>query len=485
MINTMRKFLLFFVVMIFFVPQEILAGETFDYNGINYKINGDNTTVSVATNKGLTGEVVIPGTVVYNKKYYSVTSIDSNAFRWECTGLTSITIPSSVTSIGSYAFEGCTGLTSIIVDKNNQVYDSRNNCNAIIKTATNTLLYGCKNTWIPNSVTSIGSQAFERCTGLTSIVIPISVSSIGSYVFSCCSGLTSIEIPSSVTSIGDSPFLGCTGLASIIVDKNNQVYDSRNNCNAIIETATNKLLCGCKNTTIPDDVTIIRNQAFEGCTGLNSINIPNKVTSIERSAFSGCSGLTSITIPSSVILIDDFAFSGCIVLPSITIPSSVTSIGALAFSGCWGLKSMEILSNDTSIGWSAFQECTELRSVTSMIKDPTKEDLDPTKFLDENLDYDNCKLIVPCDKITVYQNAEGWKKFKNIDCRIVSADSQSAEHEFKDMVYVQDKNIMVEGLSSDNYSIYNTAGKQVSNPVPASGVYVVKVGDEAVKVMVK
>ena len=88
----MRKFLLFFVVMIFFVPQEILAGETCDYNGINYKINGDNTTVSVATNKGLTGEVVIPGTVVYNKKYYSVTSIYSNAFRWECTGLTSITI---------------------------------------------------------------------------------------------------------------------------------------------------------------------------------------------------------------------------------------------------------------------------------------------------------------------------------------------------------------------------------------------------------
>ena len=266
----------------------------------------------------------------------SVTIIGEYAF-FSCTSLTSITIPDSVTSIGRGVFSGCTGLTSIAVDENNTVYDSRNNCNAIIETATNTLIFGCKNTDIPNGVTSIGNDAFGGYSGLTNVTIPDSVMIIGEYAFSGCIGLTSITIPDSVTSIGESAFFRCTGLTSIAVDENNTVYDSRNNCNAIIETATNTLIFGCKNTDIPNGVTSIGNDAFGDCSGLTNVIIPDSVTSIGDRAFSGCTGLTSITIPDSVTSIVYGAFWGCSVLTSITIPDSITSIEWRAFQECTGL----------------------------------------------------------------------------------------------------------------------------------------------------
>ena len=149
-------------------------------------------------------------------------------------------------------------------------------------------------------MTSIGDYAFSSCSGLTSITIGNSVTSIGYEAFFCCSGLTSITIPNSVTSIGEEAFSYCDGLQSLIVDKGNQKYDSRNDCNAIIETQSNILIAGCKNTTIPNSVTSIESWAFDRCKSLTSITIPNSVTSIGWGAFASCSGLTSLTIGNSV-----------------------------------------------------------------------------------------------------------------------------------------------------------------------------------------
>ena len=266
----------------------------------------------------------------------------------ECPGLTSIVIPNSVTEVGVLAFMDCPGLTSIVVESGNLRYDSRNNCNAIIETASNKLIAGCKNTIIPNSVTEIGYGAFAYCDGLTGIDIPNSVTKIGEYAFDCCSGLTGIVIPNSVAEIGRDAFDFCPGLISIVVESGNPRYDSRNNCNAIIESASNTLFVGCKNTIIPNSVTSIGDWAFAGCDGLTSIDIPNSVTSIGDCAFLGCDGLTSIDIPNSVTSIGDNAFTDCIGLASIVIPNSLTEVDDFAFAECTGLTDVYCYIADPS-----------------------------------------------------------------------------------------------------------------------------------------
>ncbi len=306
----------------------------------------------------------------------SVTSIGDAAFYY-CSGLTSITIPNSVTSIGYSAFEGCSGLTSID---------------------------------IPNSVTSIGSYAFNGCSGLTSITIPNSVTSIGDYALSFCSGLTSIDIPNSVTSIGTFAFGRTENVTTITVDKMNQFYDSRDNCKAIIETRTNTLIAGCKNTIIPNSVTSIGDYAFFFCSGLTSITIPNSVTSIGNYAFEYCSGLTSITIPNSVTSIGDAAFQGCSGLTSIEIPSGVTSIGRYAFESCTGLTSITIPNSVTSIGDYAFSGCTGLTSIKVSWSRPLSI---PTKTF-EYIDKTNCILYVPKGTSAMYMSAPVWINFVNI-----------------------------------------------------------------------
>ena len=311
----------------------------------------------------------------------SVTRIGNYAFR-SCYNLTSIEIPNSVTSISNTAFNACSGLTSMKVLSGNPVYDSRNNCNAIIETDSNTLIAGCRNSIIPSTVLSVGDYAFSGCSTLTSIAIPNSVTSIGNYAFRSCSGLTSITIPSSVTSIGNSPFSGCYNLKSIVVDSGNPVYDSRNNCNAIIETNSNMLIVGCKNSVIPNSVTSIGDSAFYGCSSLTSMVIPNSVTSIGNEAFYGCSSLASIEIPNSVNSIGNYAFRSCYNLTTVEIPASVTSIGHEAFYGCQNLTSITVLATTPpSVGNNVFNNTN------------------------------NCPIYVPAGSVDTYKSAQGWNKY--------------------------------------------------------------------------
>ena len=235
--------------------------------------------------------------------------------------ISAVSLPQGLTSIGNYAFYDCSSLASII---------------------------------IPNSITSIGDYAFYTCFSLTSIAIPESVINIGEKAFASCS-FTSIAIPESVINIGESVFSSCSSLTSIVVESGNTKYDSRNNCNAIIESATNTLVAGCQNTTIPNTITSIGNYAFWCCYSLTSITIPNSVTSIGGNAFSYCSSLTSITIPNSVISIERYAFFSCDLLTSITIPNSVTSIGDSSFRNCSSLASVYVeAQTPPTLGTTAF-----------------------------------------------------------------------------------------------------------------------------------
>ncbi len=291
-------------------------------------VNGEAQVTQGSYPYSVVGDLIIPDTVTFGVGY-PVTSIGNSAFSG-CYSLASVTIPNSVTSIGNSAFGGCISLTNIT---------------------------------IPNSVTSIGWGAFSHCTSLTSVTIPNSVTSIGDYTFELCSSLTSVTIPNSVTSIEVSAFQGDINIVTVVVMSGNPVYDSRNGCNAIIETASNTLIFGCSATTIPNSVTSIGDWAFSGCP-LTSITFPNSVISIGDWTFSHCTSLTSVTIPNSVTSIGNNAFYGCTSLTSVTIPNSVTSIGGSAFSECSSLASVTIPNSVTSIGGSTFQYCTSLTSVT-------------------------------------------------------------------------------------------------------------------------
>ena len=190
------------------------------------------------------------------------------------------------------------------------------------------------------SVESIGNSAFGGCKDLSSVSIPTSVTSIGAGAFYECFGLSSLTIHQYVTNVGIGVLQGCSGINSIVVESGNTKYDSRNNCNAIIETETNSLIAGCKNTIIPNSVTIIQRGAFDSCTGLNSLELPNSITNIETYAFWGCTGLTNIVLPNSVEKLGDHVFSSCTSLVSVTIPNSLTKIGNYVFAGCTALTNV-------------------------------------------------------------------------------------------------------------------------------------------------
>ena len=182
-------------------------------------------------------------------------------------------------------------------------------------------------------------------SSVTKGAVEYNVTGIAANAFSSCPDLISVTIPKSVTNIGKDLFLGSTGLASIIIEEGNPNYDSRENCNAIIETASNKILFGCKGTVIPNSVTTIGQNAFKGCTGLSSISIPSSVTTIERSAFQSCSGLTSLIIPDGVTSIEGSAFSGCYGLTFVSLGAGLDNIGYGIFENCSNLRTAEINNN--------------------------------------------------------------------------------------------------------------------------------------------
>ena len=327
----------------------------------------------------------------------SVTKIGDEAFFW-CQSLQSITIPNSVTSIGDKAFSGCKSLQSITIPNSvtkigDGAFSSCNICFFICnstyfpnddvclfnkdKTAIVSRIKDCVNYIIPNSVTSIGDEAFSGCYSLQSITIPNSVKSIGDEAFRFCESLQSVTIPNSVTKIGDYAFSSCKSLQSVTIPNSvTKIGDfAFSDCYSLqsitipnsVTSIGNRAFYSCEslqNVTIPNSVTKIEDYAFYSCESLQSVTIPNSVTSIGDHAFEQCYSLQSITIPNSVTSIGDHAFKYCNSLQSVTIPNSVTSIGDHAFSPCHSLQSVTIPNSVTSIGYGAFCGCYSLQSVT-------------------------------------------------------------------------------------------------------------------------
>ena len=351
----------------------------------------------------------------------SVTMIGNEAFKG-CTRLTSLTIGNSVTEISDLAFNGCTILKSVILNCNSivsKVYSSTNNISSIFGSQVQEYIIG-------EDVTSIGGYAFSGCTSLTSVTIGNSVTWIGDAAFLGCRSLASIPIPNSVTSIGGNAFGNTAwynnqpnGLvyAGKVAYKykgtmpNNTSITLRDDCKGIAVFA----FTDCTSLTsiiIGNSVTWIGLRAFYGCTGLTSLIIPNSVTEIGGSAFSNCTGLTSMTIGNSVTTIGDYAFAGCSGLTSVTIPNSVTSIGWQAFDCCSGLTSVTIPGSVTSISSQAFFRCTNLNNIYCYIENPNNVTLGNEVFY--GVDKLTCILNVPAISLSLYQSAYQWEDFLNI-----------------------------------------------------------------------
>lgn len=495
-------------------------------------------TVSVAKASPTTGDLEIPSTVTHEETTYTITEIGRTAFRYSrftsiilpegittineyafsynpslltcnlpstvtsvgatafsgCSGITSLFIPASVTTIGNNAFNNCGNVTSIVVEEGNTIFDSRDNCNAIIETATNTIITGCNTTVIPSTVTSITGSAFGSCT------------------------FESFYLPAQVTNISQSILSGCPNLMTITVDPQNTVYDSRDNSNAIIISESNCLLLGCKNTTIPNTITEIGDFALY-MSKIEQVTIPASVTHIGPFAFSVCYKLGSIaveegntvydsrnncnciietatnilltgcknsTIPDGIVEIYEGAFMQQVDLTAIDIPESVVTIGENAFFET-GLETITFPSHLNSIGVLAIAECQQLTSITSLNTTPPE-----SPMLSLGVDTD-IPVHVPAGSVEAYQAAPGWSDFSNIigDAPTSIKDPST---DITASILTNGNNINVTTETNQPISIYDITGRLIISEhmqgtknynMPTFGAYIVKVGNSpALKVMI-
>ena len=385
----------------------------FTVGDLIYRVNGDQVAVTVighVDGYNAQGALVIPESVSYEGHDYAVTVIGNAAFMY-CFYLTSLTIPNSANTIEEAAFAYCSGFTG--------------------------------NLMIPNSVNTIEASAFHTCYGFDgTLILGSGVTSIGAWAFNSCDGLTGVlNIPSNVASIGEDAFVYCK-FDGIVVDPENPNYDSRNDCNAIIETSTNELLTGCKNTAIPNTVTAIGDNAFKGITGMTSIEIPNSVVSIGDNAFAFCFDLTG----------------------DLVIPNSVETIGESAFFQCEGLDGKLVIGESVSyIGDMAFRKCTHISEAVSLVTTPPAlgNDLGGMAFAEFGIQ----TLTVPCGCVEAYQNSQwydpiglnGFYEFIE-DCTAVSEVDAVVTAVYPNPTYSM---VRIEAESIQSISIFNMFGEKV------------------------
>ena len=383
----------------------------------------------------LSGSKIVKGGDSYYNYYscYTLDDVIGDLAFYGCSGLTSLTLPSSVTKIGDYAFKGCSGLTSLT---------------------------------LPSSLTEIGKYAFSGCSGLTSLTLPSSVTKIGDYAFEGCSGLTSLTLPSSLTEIGKYAFSGCSGLTGLTLPSSVTTIDYSafsgcnilKECNCLLDSDLETCLARTHDywRCIPVDEIKYYHNGQE----LTKLEIPSGVDEIGSYSFYKGVNLTSLTLPSSVTSIGSSAFYGCSGLTSLTLPSSVTSIGSSAFYGCSGLTSLTLPSSLTEIGKYAFEGCSGLTSIYVSWESPLS--IDASTFKDANTG--KCILYVPKGTYDDYW-LSNWGIFENI----VEYDATGIDH------------ITTSGEAKE-ISRYAADGQRLE--VPAKGLNIVKYSDGCVKKVV-
>ncbi len=456
----------------------ILQGHDIEVDGIYYDLHGEEATVTYRTSywsQTYSGDVVIPETVTYDGHTYTVTAINTLAFRdnnqmthielpntikhigdsafMYCYSLKSLHIPKSVTHIGQGALIQCDALESLTVDPENPVYDSRDSCNAIIETATDRLTHGCPITVIPNTVKIIGRQAFAYSHKLSKVVMPNSVkvieraafqlsSSIRSiefsdsleriepYAFVTCAGLSRVNLPKTVKYIGEWAF-AMTYLDYINIEAGDVYYSVGSNC--IIERATKTIIAGSKHSYIPYGVTVERigPAAFAGCVTMTDLVLPRTLKEIGPYAFYLCYSAYEINIPDGVTSIGDYAFYNCHTAWTLKIGKSLKSIGRGVFQGCSGATTVVIPDSVESIGYQAFQNCLKLKDLTigSGVKTIDEEAFmncnaltsvtcmapEPPVMASENCfsdsTYIKAILHVPSSTVSAYKTADYWYLF--------------------------------------------------------------------------
>ena len=391
-----------------------MAQTTFTVDDLNYSVNPDGVSVTLTGHVdgyNATGPLNIPASVNYEGTDYAVTTIGNSAFLYYFY-LTSLTIPNSVTTIEDGAFAYCSGFTGDLV--------------------------------IPNSVVTIGQSAFFTCYAFDGdLVIGNSVTTIGDYAFDDCNGMHGVlNIPSNVTTIGLDAFRYCD-FGGMTVDPANPVFDSRDNCNAIIRTSTNELVTGCVNTVIPTSVTAIGENAFCGLSGLTTVNIPESITSIGAGAFAFCFNLTG----------------------DLTIPNSVETIGSGAFFQCEGFDgTLTIGESVTYIGDEAFRKCSHFSKAVSLAKTPAELGFEYSGMVFS--EFGTQTLTVPFECAAAYQNSNWYDPLGlNGFYEFIEAEP-TAVSEVENVISAVYPNptkgvVKIEAAGIKNVSIFNSLGQLV------------------------
>lgn len=508
-------------------------------DGICYNILTEKTCEVTSDYSLYKGDIEIPDSVELNNIKYGVVSVGKFAFNncyqmrsvtfpstlqtidqyafYNCTGLNEIIIPASLDSLGTNAFAMCSGIWKFKVADGNKFF-STDEAGALFDKTKSVLHYypGAKmessyvvpatvlsignyaffnSKWLssvtlPNGLLSIGNNSFAICRQIKNITLPASLRSIGKDCFEFCYSLSEIVIPESVELIGEGVFKDCVGLKEIKVESKNAHYlDIGGNLYTKDRTAILAYPAASNNVLLklPESVTSIGKGAFSGARLLNGITLPQNLKTIGKSAFSTCENLISISIPAGVKKIPEDCFWSCNNLSEVKIQDGTEYIGGMAFLFCSSLKSLQLPKTIVQIMGDAF-DSSALESITLLNPEPPY-----LSDLSEAFNPTACTIYVPQGSYNAYRNAENWKEFSYIK-EVTSTNIEDISIDLR-IVSDNNNNITISGpIENKIIALYSITGTMIttrratSNEItinaPNRGVYIIKVGNKAVKMKI-